>query len=123
MVEAILKPKIKLEKSEFIPIGGIANVDELAMEFSHKVEALPFSYLGLPLGAPFKSISVYDTMEERFCKRLSIWKKQHMSKRRRLTLIRNTLTSTRKAAKRFSLRKWDFGEKVSFCKMGHCAHR
>ena len=69
MVEAILKPKIKLEKSEFIPIGGIANVDELAMEFSHKVEALPFSYLGLPLGAPFRSISVWDRVKERFRKR------------------------------------------------------
>lgn len=30
---------------------------------------LPSSYLGLPLGAPFRSISVWDRVKERFRKR------------------------------------------------------
>ena len=54
---------------------------------------LPSSYLGLPLGAPHKSTAVWDGVEERFWRRLAIWKRQYISKEGRLTLIRNTLTS------------------------------
>ncbi|RVW33020.1 hypothetical protein CK203_041517 [Vitis vinifera] len=54
---------------------------------------LPSSYLGLPLGAPHKSTAVWDGVEERFWRRLAIWKRQYISKGGRLTLIRSTLTS------------------------------
>ena len=55
--------------------------------------SLPSRYLGLPLGAPFKSEVVWDCVEERFRKRLAMWKRQYISKRGRLTLIRSTLSS------------------------------
>ena len=54
---------------------------------------LPSCYLGLPLGAPFKSEVVWDGVEELFRKRLAMWKRQYISKRGRLTLIRSTLSS------------------------------
>ena len=54
---------------------------------------LPSCYLGLPLGAPFKSVSVWDGVEERFQKRLAMWKRRYISKGRRLTLTRSTLSS------------------------------
>ncbi|RVW39346.1 hypothetical protein CK203_102534 [Vitis vinifera] len=39
--------KINLDKSEILPIRRIENVEEFALELSNKVEALPYSYLGL----------------------------------------------------------------------------
>ncbi|RVW39961.1 Transposon TX1 uncharacterized 149 kDa protein [Vitis vinifera] len=48
--------------------------------------------LGLPLGARFKDVAVWDEVKERLRKRLSIWKRQYISKGGRLTLIRSTLS-------------------------------
>ncbi|RVX04548.1 Exocyst complex component SEC6 [Vitis vinifera] len=55
--------------------------------------SLPSSYLGLPLGSPFKSMSTWDGVEEMFCKRLAMWKRQYISKGGRITLSRSTLSS------------------------------
>ena len=56
--EALSGLKVNMEKSELIPIGRVENVGELADEFGYKVGNLPSTYLGMPLGAPFKSIGV-----------------------------------------------------------------
>ena len=50
-------------------------VDVLAMELRCRVGSLPSSYLGLPLGAPHKSLSMWDGVEERVRRRLTLWKK------------------------------------------------
>ena len=63
------------------------NIEDLALELGCK------DYLGMPLGAPFKSVEVWDDVEERFQKRLAMWKRQYISKGGRLTLIRSTLSS------------------------------
>ena len=54
---------------------------------------MPSSYLGLPLGDPQNSVTVWDGIEERFRKRLALWKRQYISKGGRITLIRSTLSS------------------------------
>ena len=54
--------------------------------------SLPSSYLGLPLGAPFKFVA-WDRVEERFYKRLAMWKRQYISKGERITMIQSTLSS------------------------------
>ena len=59
-------------------MGRVENLAELALELG---------YLGLPLGASHNSIVVWDGVEERFRKRLVIWKRQVTSKRGRPTLI------------------------------------
>ena len=64
--EAILGLRINLDKSELIPVGCVENVEALAAELGCKVGSLPSSYLGLPLGAPFKSFATWDGVEERF---------------------------------------------------------
>ena len=69
------------------------NIESLVEAFGCQVGSLPSSYLGLPLGAPFKSIPVWDDVEERLCRRLALWKRQYISKGGRLTLIRSTLSS------------------------------
>ena len=63
------------------------NVEEVALEFGCKVNKLPSTYLGLPLGARFKEVATWDGVEERLRKRLSIWKRQYISKGGRMTLI------------------------------------
>ena len=73
--EAISGLNINLEKSELIPVGMVENVEGLALEFGCKVGALPSSYLGLPLGALFRSVVAWDGVEERFRKKLYMWKR------------------------------------------------
>ena len=91
--EATLGLKINLNKSEIIPIGPVTNAEELASELGCKIGSLPTFYLGLPLGAKHKAFGVWDSIEERFRKRLASWKIQCNSKGSKVTLIRSTLSS------------------------------
>ncbi|RVW59638.1 hypothetical protein CK203_103273 [Vitis vinifera] len=89
----IMGLKINLEKSELIPVGWVLDIEDLALELGCKVGGLSSCYLGLPSGTSFKSVVVWDGVEERFRKRLAMWKRQYISKGGRLTLIRITLAS------------------------------
>ena len=64
--EAYLGLRINLEKSELIPVGKVHNIEDLALELGYKAGDLPSRYLGLPLRPPFKSVVVWDVIEERF---------------------------------------------------------
>ena len=68
--------EINLQKSEIFPVGGMEDVDRAAALFGCKVGRFPISYLVLPLGAPHRSIGVWDVIEERFKRKLAVWKKQ-----------------------------------------------
>ena len=63
--EAVSGLRINLNKSEIIPIDPVGNMEELALELGCKVGSLPTSYLGLPLGAKHKTLSVWDSVEEK----------------------------------------------------------
>ncbi|RVW58883.1 hypothetical protein CK203_104241 [Vitis vinifera] len=76
-----------------IPVGRVLNIEGLALELGCKVGGIPSSYLGMPLGAAFNSLAVWDGVEERFRRRLAMWKRQYISKGGRLTLIRSTMSS------------------------------
>ena len=67
--EALSGLKINLGKNELITIGRVEGMELLATEFGCKVGRLPSTYLGLPLGARYKSIRVWDNVEESFRKR------------------------------------------------------
>ena len=68
-------------------------MEKLAFELGCNIGSLPTEYLGLPLGAKFKAAKVWDGVEERFRRRLALWKRQHISKGGRLTLIRSVLSN------------------------------
>jgi hypothetical protein len=53
--EAISGLKINLSKSEMVPVGQVPNIEVLADILGCNITQLPMSYLGLPLGAKFKS--------------------------------------------------------------------
>ena len=92
--KALLRLKINLDQSELmIPTSRVNHVEELVLELGCKEDKLPATYLGLPLVAPFRSVAAWDGVEERFRKRLSMWKRQYISKGGRLTLINSTLSS------------------------------
>ena len=91
--EAMSGLKINLAKSEIIPIGPVINLEGLASDLGCKMGSFPTSYLGLPLGAKHKALGVWDSIEERYRKRLAAWKTQYISKGGRITLIRSTLSS------------------------------
>ncbi|RVW54128.1 putative ribonuclease H protein [Vitis vinifera] len=86
--EAASGLRINLDKSVLIPVGEVENIEELAVELGCKIGMLPTVYLGLPLGAHHKAVSIWDGVEERMRKRLAQWKRQYISKGGRLTLIK-----------------------------------
>jgi len=54
--------------SSLLSCGEVPNVHDLTRFFGCGVEYLPSSYLGLPLGASYKSIAVWDPVVKRFHK-------------------------------------------------------
>ena len=73
--EALSGLRINLSKNEIILVRRVDDVEALAAELGCKVGSLSASYLGLPLGAPHNSIAIWDPIEERFRKRLALWKR------------------------------------------------
>ncbi|RVX02717.1 LINE-1 reverse transcriptase-like [Vitis vinifera] len=91
--EAASGLKINLSKSEIIPVGEVDDIEELAVELGCRVGSLPSQYLGLPLGVPNKASLMWDGVKERVRRRLTLWKRQFISKSGRITLIKSTLAS------------------------------
>ena len=69
------------------------NIVQLAEELACRVGTLPSTYLGLPLSLRQNSSRAWEGIEDKFKRRLSAWKRQYISKGRRLTLINSTLSN------------------------------
>ena len=67
--------RINLGKSELVPVGGVHNLEALVGFFGVWQSSLPLKYLGLPLGAKFKDLSVWNPILERMERRLAGWKR------------------------------------------------
>ena len=63
--EAVSGLKINLNKSEMVPVGSVPDLEYLAGIIGCKIVQLPMTYLGLPLGANFKSKSIWDPILEK----------------------------------------------------------
>ncbi|KAI8550558.1 hypothetical protein RHMOL_Rhmol06G0116600 [Rhododendron molle] len=92
--EVVTGLKVNLGKSEMIPVGVVDDIDALAQILGCRVASLPALHLGMPLGSSFKSKAVWDSVVERFQKRLVEWKRQYIPKGSRLILIKSTLSSS-----------------------------
>jgi hypothetical protein len=91
--EAISGLRINFNKSEMVPIGNVVNMAGLAAIMGCKTISLLMNYLGLPLGANFKSKSIWDPILEKMERKLSGWQRMYLSKGGRVTLIKSTLSS------------------------------
>jgi hypothetical protein len=91
--EAITGLRINLGKSELVPVGDVPDVEGLADILGCKTASLPMQYLGLPLGAKFKSKDIWNPVLEKVERRLAGWKRSYLSKGGKLTLIKSTLSN------------------------------
>ena len=57
--EAASGLRINLAKSELILVGEVEEIEEMAVELGCRVGSLPTVYLGLPLGAYHKTLSMW----------------------------------------------------------------
>jgi len=76
--EAVLGLKINLAKSVLVLVGYVDNMDELARILGCGVSSLPLKYLGLPLGDPFKTKSIWDDVVGKIERRLASWKRLYL---------------------------------------------
>jgi hypothetical protein len=71
----------------------VVDVESLANIFGCRVAMLPIKYLGLPLGASYKSTSIWSSIVEKMERCLTGWKRLYLFKGGKLTLIKSTLSN------------------------------
>jgi hypothetical protein len=91
--EAVASLKVNLSKSVLVPVGHVENVGQLASLLGCGSGEVPLKYLGLPLGASFKLKAMWAGLEDLMSRRLTPWKRLHLSKGGRVTLIKSTLSN------------------------------
>ena len=84
--------KVNLSNSEMVPLGEF-NVEVLAKILGCKIGSLPMSYLGMPLGASYKSATIWTLILEKLERRLVGWKKLYLPKGDHLTMLKSTLSN------------------------------
>ena len=72
--------KVNVAKSEMVPIGEVNNVNALAEILGCRVGVLPMTYLGMLLGASYKSPYIWNLILEKIERKLAGWKKLYLSK-------------------------------------------
>lgn len=63
--------KVNLGKSILVGMGSCPNLEGMTEILDCKVQKLPLTYLGLPLGAKYKSKDIWNPMIKNFEKRLA----------------------------------------------------
>jgi hypothetical protein len=69
--EAISGLRVNLGKSELVQVGEVPFLEELADILGCQTSTLPMKYLGLPLGAKFKSLDIWNPIVEKMERRLA----------------------------------------------------
>jgi hypothetical protein len=91
--KAVTGLQVNMAKSEMVSIGEVQNISDLADSLCCHIGVLPLSYLGMPLGASYKAVAIWNPILEKMERRLSSWQKLYLSKGGRLSLLKSTLSS------------------------------
>uniref|UniRef100_A0A2N9G1G0 Reverse transcriptase domain-containing protein n=1 Tax=Fagus sylvatica TaxID=28930 RepID=A0A2N9G1G0_FAGSY len=91
--EAVTGLKVNMTKSEMVPIGEVNGLCALVDLLYCHVGSLPLHYLGMPLGASYKALEIWNPIIEKIERRLTGWQKMYLSKGGCLTLLKSTLSS------------------------------
>ena len=91
--EAVTGLKVNLSKSEMVLVGVVDSMPFLANLLCCRIGTLSMLYLGMPLGAPYKGLSVWNSVVEKIEKLLASWQTLYLLKGGRLTLLKSTLSS------------------------------
>jgi hypothetical protein len=91
--EAVSGLRVNLGKSKIVAIGEVEDIGALAAILGCSVAALPMKYLGLPLGALNKAMSLWNGVVEQLEHQMVGWMKLYLLKGGRLTLIKSTLSN------------------------------
>jgi hypothetical protein len=75
LFESVSGLKVNLAKSNLIPMGNVVQVGRVVDILGCEVASLPVMYLGLPLGASYKSTCIWDGVIEKVENRLASWKR------------------------------------------------
>nr|XP_009794949.1 PREDICTED: uncharacterized protein LOC104241713 [Nicotiana sylvestris] len=91
--EAISGLHINILKSIIYQVNEVPDLEALADILCCGIGSFPATYLGLPLGAKFKSVEVWNVVLEKVEKRLATWQMQYLSMGGRLTFISSVIDS------------------------------
>ena len=69
--EAITGLHVNLAKSEMVPVGVVDSMQPLADLLCCRIGVLPMLYLGMPLGAQYKALNVWNFVLEKIERRLA----------------------------------------------------
>ena len=86
--------KINYAKSSFGAVGKSEQWCKEAAELLNcKILHIPFTYLGIPIGANPRRSELWDPIVRKFERKLAKWKQRHLSFGGRMALIKSILTS------------------------------
>ena len=91
--EVITGLRVNMAKSETVSIGVVDGLNDLVELLSCHTGSLPLQYLGMPLGASYKALSVWNPIIEKIERRVTGWKRIYLSKGGRLMLLKSTFSS------------------------------
>ncbi|KAF5183887.1 Line-1 retrotransposable element orf2 protein [Thalictrum thalictroides] len=85
--------KSNMKKTKVMAVGDVENLQCISHVLGCDIDTLLCHYLGLPLGASYKSTVVWKPVIERINCRLGTWQRKYLSKARRLVLIKSVLSN------------------------------
>ncbi|KAH0634712.1 hypothetical protein KY290_035831 [Solanum tuberosum] len=85
--------RVNWGKSSLFQVLEVPQVQSLANILGCRIEKLPTTYLGMPLGYKHKALEIWDGILEKAERKLAKWKAQYLSMGGRLILINSVLDS------------------------------